>query len=185
MLDWRCQRMDVSAHAGTVHDDQPQKRLDEDLWWTILHVPQATKSVKGPTAGTMYALINIYQQLFACREQVWSKPSPLEPTWRRDLLVKGHGDILLSEGSVHSVCRQQVTLSSVVGMVGRHCTPLHQLGSSAGTSLDGSLSIIWCPLMESSTVAMWHRPLRWLGFGWSEWVIWEQCLWSQLWHWQS
>ena len=47
MLDRRRQRVDVPAHARTVHDGLLQKRLEEDLCCIILHVPLTTQSFKG------------------------------------------------------------------------------------------------------------------------------------------
>ena len=47
ILDWQHQRVDIPAHARTVHKDLLQERLEEDLRWTVPHVPSTTQSVKG------------------------------------------------------------------------------------------------------------------------------------------
>ena len=41
------QRRDIPAHARTAHKGLMQKRLEEDLYWIICHVPPMTQSVKG------------------------------------------------------------------------------------------------------------------------------------------
>ena len=47
MLDRTHQRVDIPAHARTVHKGLLQKRLEDDLCRIVHHVPPTTKSVKG------------------------------------------------------------------------------------------------------------------------------------------
>ena len=47
MLDGQHQRVDISAHARTVHNGLLQKRLEEDLCWIICRVPTNDPLVKG------------------------------------------------------------------------------------------------------------------------------------------
>ena len=46
MLDGQHQRVDIPAHARTVHKGLLQKRLEEDLSRIVPHVPPTTQSIK-------------------------------------------------------------------------------------------------------------------------------------------
>ena len=47
MLHGQHQRVDIPAHARTAHNGFLQKRLEEDLYWIVPHVPPTTQSVRG------------------------------------------------------------------------------------------------------------------------------------------
>ena len=44
VLAWNCL---TSVHARTAYNDLLQKRLEDNLYWIICHVPKTTQSVKG------------------------------------------------------------------------------------------------------------------------------------------
>ena len=46
MLDGQHQRVDMSAHARIAHKGLLQKRLEEDLSWTVPYDPTTTQSAK-------------------------------------------------------------------------------------------------------------------------------------------